>query len=228
LKFTESVISQALEFAYEKSIGGFAGVDSAAELAASCKKAHPGDKRKQVDSLIKRHVAMGAASGFLTGLGGLVTLPVTVPANIASVLFLQVRMIIAVAIIGGYDPKDSRVKTFVYSCLLGNAVKDALKDAGVEVGKRIVLRKIIFAISSGAIIRINRMVGFRLLAKFGEKGLVNLGKLVPVMGGVLGGAMDAVWVAGVGKIAKSIFVEDGVAVGEAESEIKDVKVEVVD
>jgi len=200
------------------------------ELAESYKKSHPGDKSRQVDALIKWQVGKGAASGFVTGLGGLITLPVAIPANVASVLFIQIRMIMAIAIIGGYDPKDEKIKSFVYSCLVGNAVKDVLKDAGIKIGQRIVLKKVIPAISYGMLVRINRAVGFRLIAKLGGKGLINLGKLVPLAGGIIGGAMDAVWVAGVGKVAKRLFVEGGMAEGDVEEskEIEDAKVEIVD
>ena len=40
--------------------------------------------------------------------------------------------------------------------------------------------------------KINQKVGFRLLTKFGEKGVVNLFKLVPIAGGVVGGGVDFV------------------------------------
>lgn len=38
--------------------------------------------------------------------------------------------------------------------------------------------------------RINQGVGFRLVTKFGSKGLINLGKAVPVVGGVISGGFD--------------------------------------
>ena len=53
--------------------------------------------------LIKQQLLKCSASGFITGFGGLLTLPVTVPANVASVLYVQMRMIAALAAIGGYD-----------------------------------------------------------------------------------------------------------------------------
>lgn len=37
---------------------------------------------------------------------------------------------------------------------------------------------------------INSKVGFRFVTKFGEKGVVNLGKVVPVLGDVIGGTLD--------------------------------------
>ncbi|MCL2208265.1 MAG: EcsC family protein [Fibromonadales bacterium] len=201
-KLTETIIQQALEFAYN------AGSNSAIELAEKYKKLYPGSKLEQVNALIRWQVANGAAAGFATGLGGLVTLPVTIPANLASVLYIQMRMISAIAIIGGYDPKDDRVKTFAFSCLAGNVVKDALKEIGIEVGKQFVLKNVIEKISEGVFTRINRAVGYGLLAKFGAKGAANLGKMVPLVGGLIGGAMDGVWVVSVGKIAKSLFIND--------------------
>lgn len=38
--------------------------------------------------------------------------------------------------------------------------------------------------------KINQKVGFRFLTKFGEKGLVNLGKMVPGVGAVISGGLD--------------------------------------
>lgn len=201
-KITETVIRQALEYAYN------AGANSAIELAEKYKREYPNDKLKQANALIKWQVANGAAAGFVTGLGGLMTLPVTVPANLASVLYIQMRMISAIAIIGGYDPKDDKVKTFAFSCLAGNIVKDTLKEIGIETGKQFVLKNVIEKISEGVLTRINRAVGYGLLAKFGAKGAANLGKLVPLVGGLIGGAMDGVWVISVGKIAKSLFISD--------------------
>lgn len=38
--------------------------------------------------------------------------------------------------------------------------------------------------------KINQKVGFRFITKFGTKGIVNLGKLVPGVGAVIGGGLD--------------------------------------
>ena len=39
-------------------------------------------------------------------------------------------------------------------------------------------------------VKINQKVGFRVITKFGQKGIVNLGKLVPGVGAVLSGGFD--------------------------------------
>ena len=38
-----------------------------------------------------------------------------------------------------------------------------------------------------ALVAINQRIGYRLITKFGEKGIINLGKAIPLIGGVVGG-----------------------------------------
>ena len=52
---------------------------------------------------------------------------------------------------------------------------------------------------------INKKVGMRLITKAGEKGVMNLWKLIPLGGGVVGGAFDATWCRTTGKVAKRLF-----------------------
>ena len=55
--------------------------------------------------------------------------------------------------------------------------------------------------------KINKAVGFRLVTKFGTKGLINLGKVVPVLGGVIGGGLDAFTTNIVGNQARNTFLQ---------------------
>lgn len=50
-------------------------------------------------------------------------------------------------------------------------------------------------------------MGFRLLTKFGEKGLINLGKLVPGVGAVIGGSLDLIETKSIGKQAYQWFFQ---------------------
>jgi hypothetical protein len=100
---------------------------------------------------------------------GIITLPVAIPANIASVLYVQVRMIAAIAHLGGYNLKDEKVKTLVYSSLVANSAKDVLKDIGVAVRNKVAMNAV-KSISSITLQEINNRVGFKLFTKFGEKG----------------------------------------------------------
>jgi hypothetical protein len=197
-------IQKVLEFAYEKAVGGVGGLDSAADLAQSY-LSQPGTLEQQADALIRWQVTKAGTSGFLSGLGGLLVLPVTLPANITSVLYVQIRMIAAMAHMGGYDLRDDRVKTLVYACLCGNAAKDVLKSVGITLGMKLT-HQAIRKIPGQVLLRINQAVGFRLVTKFGSTGVINLGKAIPLAGGVIGGSFDAVTTRIVGQVAKRAFI----------------------
>lgn len=203
-ELTEGKIAKLLDWAYEKSINGLPGADTAYEIAEDYLAKHS-SVDKAVDSLIRWQNAKSATSGFLTGLGGLITLPVAIPANIASVTYVQMRMIAAIAHMRGYDLKDDQVKTFVFVCLTGQSASDILKQAGIKLGTA-VTKQAIKKIPGEIIKSINKAVGFRLVTKFGEKGIFNLGKAVPIVGGLIGGTVDGVGTNIVGKTAKKLFV----------------------
>lgn len=71
----------------------------------------------------------------------------------------------------------------------GSAITDVLKRTGVKVGEKLT-SSTISKIPGKALVSINQKVGFRLFTKLGTKGVINLGKLVPLSGGVIGGAID--------------------------------------
>lgn len=202
---TQGKIMQALDWAYDKAINGVPGLDSAGEMAEEYLKGG-GSLEDRVNSLIRWQNTKAGTSGFLSGLGGVLLMPVTIPANISSVIYVQVRMIAAIAKMGGHDLASDRVKALVYACLCGNAAKDVIKEVGIKVGTRLT-EKAIESISREVITKINQAVGFRLLTKFGETGLINLGKAIPLVGGIVGATFDSVATNTIGNIARETFIE---------------------
>ncbi|WP_374990857.1 EcsC family protein [Acinetobacter pittii] len=133
---TESKIMEVLNWSYDKAVNGVVGLDSAYDLAKDYKKTDD-SLYNQVNSLIRWQNTKAGTSGFITGLGGIITLPVAIPANVASVMYVQIRMIAAIAHMGGHNLNDDRVRSLVFVCLTGNAAKDILKDVGIVVGKKL-------------------------------------------------------------------------------------------
>ncbi|MDD5272717.1 MAG: hypothetical protein PHU14_08370 [Methylovulum sp.] len=174
----ESAIMQILDWTYDKAINGIPGLDSAEEMAEDYLQGD-GSLADKVNSLIRMQNTKAAASGFLSGLGGILLLPVSVPANVSSVMYVQVRMVAAIAKMTGHIIKDDRVKSLVFLCLVGDAAKDVLKDTGIAIGTKMATSAI-NNLSAKTITAINQKVGFKLVTKFGEKGAVNLGKAVPI------------------------------------------------
>lgn len=203
-KLTENLIMKTLDYTYEKAVNGVLGFNSAQEMAEDY-IAKGGKKIDMANSLIRWQNTKAGTSGFLTGIPGIITMPITIPANIASVLYVQVRMIAALAHIGGHDVKDDKVKSLVYLCLAGNGAKDIVKDLGIVIGKKVASQSV-NNISGKTIAAINQKVGFRLLTKFGEKGAINIGKAIPILGGLIGGTFDVVATNTIGNIARNTFI----------------------
>jgi hypothetical protein len=206
-KLEHGKMLQVLDWAYEKSLNGLPGTLSAEELAEEYLNKNGGSAIKACENLINWQVSKCATSGFITGLGGIITMPVAIPANISSVIYVQMRMIAAVACIGGYDIKDDSVKSLVYMCLTGNAALEIAKDVGIKIGTKLT-QSAIEKISFETILKINKAVGFRLITKFGQKGVLNLGKAVPLIGGVIGGGFDFASTKVIGKISKEVFLSN--------------------
>lgn len=225
-EITESNAGKILDTIYSKALDGIPQVShSVDDLVNDYLKKYTSTENA-ARALVKNQVLKCGTSGFITGLGGLITLPVAIPANISSVLYVQMRMIAALAKMGGYDIRSDQVQTMVYICLTGQAVTDVLKDVGIKIGEK-TLEAAIKKIPGSVLTKINQRIGFRLITKFGEKGAINLGKLVPVVGGVIGGSVDAASTIGISKSAYNVFIktkpslieEDGIIAEYEEIEI---------
>ena len=200
-------MEQILDSCYTQAINGIPKVSkSISELVEDYERKHA-TKEEAAKALIKGQLTKCSTSGFLAGLGGLITLPVAIPANISSVLYVQLRMIAAIAKLGGYDPADDQVQTLAYVCLTGQAASTVLKDAGINIGGKMALAGI-KKIPGHVLKTINQKVGFRLLTKFGETGAINLGKAVPVVGGVIGGSFDFATTKIIANNAYKMFIDN--------------------
>lgn len=198
-------IEEMLDWAYDKALNGTTGFDSAYKLAEDYKKDYPNDLEKQIDSFINWQCAKSAISGAITSIGGFVILAATLPINITTVLAIQFRMIITIAILCGYDVKNDKIKTLIYACSAKQPIYKILKEAGIQITKKVGV-KLIQRIPISVIRKINKIIGFKLITKFGQKGIINLGKAIPVLGMGLGAAIDAVSTKTVGKFSKKILM----------------------
>ena len=204
--FTQEDIMHLLDKLYDMSIHGIANVSPPIDVLASdyLKKSEKVDIAAK--KFINYQIAKCTTSGFLTGLGGLITLPVTIPANISSVMYVQMRMISCLAYMGGYDINSDQVQTLVYACLAGVTVNQVIKQVAMQFGTKFTTT-MVKKIPGTVLVKINQRVGFRFLTKFGTKGIVNIGKAVPVAGGLIGGGFDFVETNIIAKRAYKMFVE---------------------
>jgi hypothetical protein len=205
-----NVSDSALDLVKNVMALGFDGIgplDSAAELASDyARDSSFADTSDRVDSVIRWETSKNVTTGFLTGLGGLLALPVTVPASLGAAWVVQARLVGTIAILGGYDLDDDRVRTMAMLCVVGDGAKEVAKGVGIDLGRRLALKGI-DRIPGKLLIEINKKIGIRLLTKAGEKGVINLVQLVPIVGGAIGGTVDGIACYSVGQAAKSAFVD---------------------
>ncbi|MBD5206810.1 MAG: EcsC family protein [Bacteroidales bacterium] len=196
-----------LDRVYKVALNGLPHVDKPLDTLVNSYISNASSKDEAIKKFIRNQKIKCGTTGFLTGLGGLLSLPVTIPADVASSLYIEMRMIAGIAMIRGYNIFDDQVKTLVYLCLVGNAAGDAMKQAGIQVGEKIVIKKLLPKLNRKIINKINQLVGFRLLTKNGSKGILNLGKMVPILGGVIGGGWNIAEVGFFANQAKKMFTE---------------------
>ena len=201
----ETSASGLAAFLLEKGLGGVGPLASAESLAAEYRidPSYENDEQR-VDALIRRETRKNFTSGFITGLGGMVTFPVSIPAALGASWLIQARMAGAIARIYGHDLAAPRVRTKVLLSLAGDVAKEAMKDLGLKVDNKLTQRAV-EQIPGRALVEINKRIAARLLARVGQRVVLRFPRAVPVLGGVVGGTMDAVVCRMVGKTAKSLF-----------------------
>lgn len=182
-------IMNFLDDSYKKILNGVPMISKPIDSFADDYLRKYDSKEKACKEMLKKQMIKCTTSGVVSGLGGIITLPVAVPANIANVLYVQMRMIACCAYMAGYDLKSDQTQTLVYACLAGVAVNQILKKAGIKLGEKVAI-KMVEKIPGKVLFSINKKIGFRLITKFGNTGIVNLGKLVPGVGAVVGGGLD--------------------------------------
>lgn len=210
-KISQEDILKLLNTLYDKAICGIDKVSPPIEVLANDYLSKSSSVALSAKNFIAFQIAKCTTSGFLTGLGGLITLPVAIPANISSVLYVQMRMIACLAYMGGYDTNSDQVQTLVYACLAGIGVDQILKNVGIQFGTKFTM-SMVKKIPGSVLTKINQKVGFRFLTKFGSKGLINLGKAIPVVGGVIGGGFDFAETSIIANRAYKLFIDGDITV----------------
>ena len=193
----------ALRQVLELAIDGYGRLPSAKTHAARQLQRHSGSVDRAISSIIDFHVRLASAQGFATNLGGLAALPVAVPANLAGVAVIQIRMVAAIAHLRGYDLNDNRVRTALVMCLLG----------GEQIAKRIVEGRLPTSPMTVATApmfdpdldrQVAEEVTAGLAARVGGKNLaLVVTKKVPLLGGGIGAVMDGYATRQIGRYAKS-------------------------
>jgi hypothetical protein len=185
-----------------RAIDGAGPFRSAAAAADAQLAEYGGDRPAAISSLIDRHVRAAGVSGFVTNLGGLVTMAVAIPANVTGLALLQCHLVATIAHLQGYDLDDPRVRNAVLACLLGpNTVKELVRSGDLPSGPMGLATSPVHdpaldtAIAQAVTTEMFGRVGGRRMA-------TTVGRRIPLLGGGVGAVGDGVSTYRVGRYAE--------------------------
>ncbi|SDK42216.1 EcsC protein family protein [Lentzea albidocapillata subsp. violacea] len=196
------------DYLLRAGVDGFGPFKSARE-AASDALVKKGDETDAIKHLVRTHVALAGAQGFLTNLGGLITLPISLPSNVAATYVIQTHLIASIASLRGHDVDSDEVQMAILLCLLGNAGTELFKKVGIK--------------------QFTKKAASALITKYGTKKLGTVvAKGVPLLGGVIGGGVDAASTRAVGAFANRYFTHTDVLPKFIDGEVLSVQIEEAD
>jgi len=188
-----------------KGIDGFPGFPSAQEIAQR-KLAQHHDTDHAIGDLIDAHVRLAGVQGFVTNLGGVVAMPVAVPANMAGIAALQLRMVASILYLRGYDIAEPRVRTAALLTLLGSdTVKRGVQEGALD-GMPYDLAVAMENVDPAHTEAIASRVMSEMVTRVGGKhATLAFAKRVPLVGGAVSAGVDAVSTYGIGRFAREEF-----------------------
>ncbi len=181
--------------ALHRAIAGVGPLTPAAQVAEKILAGNDGHAAKSVHGVIDHHTRLAGAQGFLTNIGGLVTMTVTLPANLTGLAVLQCRMVAGVAHLRGYDLADPRTHNAILVTILG-------EDTVAELVERQTIPAPPMALATAPVhdaridAAISTAVATDLVTRVaGRRMATTVGRRVPVVGGLVGLGADgyATW-----------------------------------
>jgi len=186
----------------QRAIDGVGPIKGAAAAADAKLAAASGDIEDAIGDLIDSHVRMAGVQGFVTNVGGLVTLALSIPANVTGLTLLQCHLVAGIAHLRGYDLNDPRVRNAVLACLLGeDTVRELLKH------KRLPSSPMALATSPVHDPELDRRIAAEvtteMVAKIGGRSAaLVVGRRLPVLGGGVGAVTDGLSTWQIGRYAR--------------------------
>lgn len=188
-----------------RSIDGVQGFPGARETARR-QLLVAGDSERAIRGTIEQHVRMAGIGGFVTQVGGVMALPVTLPANVAGLAAIQLRMSAAIAHLRGHDLSAPRVRIAAMAVLLGeDGVAEAV-ESGELPGSPRELALGPPMVDDETRTRLTASVGQHLLVRVTAKSAtLTMARAVPIIGGTVGAGIDAAHTWRIGRYAAEEF-----------------------
>lgn len=195
--------------ALDKAIVGVGPLPGAAAAADKQLAENDGDLERGTHDVIENHVRYAGVQGFLTNIGGLVTMALTVPTNITGLALIQCRMAAGIVHLRGYDLDDPRTRAAVLTCLLGeDRIKKLVKDRSLPGTPMEIASAQVFDSTLNATLA-NEVAAELISRAAGKRLATTVGRRVPVVGGVVGAGTDAYVTWKIGRYVDREFLPKG-------------------
>lgn len=187
--------------AFDRAVDGFGPLPGAADAADKRLAEHRGDVDAAIKAIIDSHVRLAGVEGFLTNIGGLVTMTLTLPVNISGLALLQCHLVAGIAHLRGYDLGDPRVRNAVLACMLGeDTVKSLVKGKKLPSSPMAIATAP--ALDPDLDARLATEVTGELITRVaGKRTIAVVGRRTPVIGGGIGAVTDGYATYQVGRYA---------------------------
>jgi hypothetical protein len=143
-----------------------------------------------IDAMVRSHVGFAAANGFVTGMGGLVTVPIALPANVLGFYLVATRLVAGIASSRGHDISKPEVRSAVLLAMVGADADDLLMKAS-DAGTGRLVNLAAQRLPGPALMAVRKGVMFRLLVRIVKRSPARLGRAGPLAGGLVGAGVDA-------------------------------------
>lgn len=189
-KIAPKVTSGYVRELLERAIDGYGPIKAAAASADARLVDAGGDVEDAIETAIGQHVRYAGAQGFVTNLGGGVTVAVSIPANVTGLALLQSHMAAMIAHLRGYDLDDARVRNAILACLLGeDSVDELIKKKKLPGNPMAIATSPVHDPELDA--TMGRLVTSELVSKVtGRRAALVVSRRIPLLGGGVAAAAD--------------------------------------
>lgn len=156
--------------------------------------------------IISRRSLKAGEIGALCGVGGILTLPITMPADLYYCFKIHARTILSIAYIYGWNIHDEDAITDVLLVMGGSTGIDAVRHAGINVGQDLVKEAILDKFVTKEMMReINRSVSRKIITRAVKRSFMRFAKLIPLVGAPVGAGSNYFETKAIGKKALTFY-----------------------
>ncbi|MCD2256147.1 EcsC family protein [Agrilactobacillus fermenti] len=213
IKISQDVFNKSLQYGFEKAMQGTTGrkvnAKSIHQLTTKY-MAQYHDPEKAIKALVNQSRLLTATTGAVTNFGGLLTIPVSLPTELVTTLFVNIRVIGSIAYLRGYELTDPKVRALMLAALAGNSGIDHFKQALIKSSTRYLQGRLNQAFFD----KVTAQLSHFLFKQFSINAATATVKIIPVVSAAIGGVTEAISTTAVAKAADAVFKPEGLQFGD--------------